>query len=87
MTLSLHDTIYFIDLYADDTTMYEQQSDMTTLQWNLQNSLNILHEWCRKNGMVLNTLKTKVMLMTSRQKRNNLHEGELSFNFMIQYLI
>ena len=52
LPLSLHDTIYFVDLYADDTTIYEQQSDMTTLQCNLQKSLNLLHEWCRKNGMV-----------------------------------
>ena len=70
LPLSLHDTISFVDLYADDTTIYEQQSDMITLQCNLQKSLNLLHEWCRKNGMVLNTLKTKVMLITSRQKRN-----------------
>ena len=44
---------------------------MKTVQSNLQKSLNSLHDWCRKNGMVLNTLKTKVMLITSRQKRNN----------------
>ena len=31
--------------------------------------------------MVLNTLKTKVMLITSRQKRNNLHESELSLKY------
>ena len=77
----MHDTISFVDLYADDTTIYGQQSDMTTLQCNLQKSLNLLHEWCRKNGMVLNTLKTKVMLITSRQKRNYLHEGELSLKY------
>ena len=77
----MHDTISFVDLYADDTTIYEQQSDMTTLQCNLQKSLNLLHEWCKRNGIVLNTLKTKVMLITSRQKRNNLHEGELSLNY------
>ena len=81
LPLSLHDTISFVDLYADDTTIYEQQSDMITLQCNLQKSLNLLHEWCRKNGMVLNILKTKVMLITSRQKRNNLHEGELSLKY------
>ena len=31
--------------------------------------------------MVLNTLKTKVMLITSRQKRNNLHESALSLKY------
>ena len=58
LPLSLYDTISCIGLYADDTTIYEQQSDMTTLQCNIKKSLNFRHDWCRKNGMVLNTLKT-----------------------------
>ena len=80
LPLSLHGTS-FEDLYADDTTIYEQHSDMKTLQSNLQKSLNALHDWCRKNGMVLNTLKTKVMLITSRQKRNNLLEDKLPLKY------
>ena len=80
LLLSLHGTS-FVDLYADDTTIYEQHSDMKTLQSNLQKSLNSLHDWCRKNGMVLNTLKTKVMLITSRQKRSNLLEDTLSLKY------
>ena len=63
LPLSLHDTISCVDLYADDTTIYEQQSDMR--------QFTKLIAWCRKKGMVLNTLNTKVMLITSRQKRNN----------------
>ena len=43
--------------------------------------INLLHEWCRTNGIVLNTLKTKVMLITSRQNRNNLYEGELYLKY------
>ena len=31
--------------------------------------------------MVLNTLKTKVMLITNRQKRNNLYESALSLKY------
>ena len=71
LSLSLHSTS-FVDLYADDTTisMYEQNFYMKTLQSNSQKSLNCLLDKCRKTGMVLNTLKTKVMLITSRQKRN-----------------
>ena len=80
LPLSLHGTS-FVDLYADDTTIYEQHSDVKTLQSNLQKSLNSLHDWCRKNGMVLNTLKTKVILITSRQKRNNLLKDKLSLKY------
>ena len=56
-----------VDLYADDTTFYDFQSDVFQLETNLQHALNLLHIWCQQNGMVL-TDKTKVMLITSRQK-------------------
>ena len=48
LPLALHDTVSFVDLYADDTTLYEQYSDLKTLQRNLQKSLNLIHDWCRK---------------------------------------
>ena len=61
----------FVDLNADDTTMYEQHFGMKTVQSNQQKFLNSLHDLYRTNGMVLNTLntlKTKVLLITSRHK-------------------
>ena len=61
-----------VDLYADDTTIYDVQCNTDQLESNLQFSLNALHVWCRQNGMVLNTEKTNVMLITSRQRRSNL---------------
>ena len=69
------------DLYADDTAIYDQQFEMSILERNLQLSLNSLHDWCRENGMVLNTVKTKVMLIASRQERNNLNEVSFSFQY------
>ena len=68
LPLSLHDTIFAVDLNADDTTLYDQQSEMSILERNLQISLNTIHDWCRENGVVLNSEKTKVMLITSRPK-------------------
>ena len=58
-----------VDLYADDTTFYDFQFDVFQLETNLQYALNLLRIWCRQKGMVLNTDKTKVMQITSRQKR------------------
>ena len=52
-----------------------------TLERNLQNSLLLLNKWCRENGMVINTVKTKVMLITSIKKRYNLENSDLSFIF------
>ena len=65
------------DLYADDTTVYDIQSNMQTLQQNLQKSLSLLNKWCRQNGMVINTDKNKVMLITSRQKRQRSQHDNL----------
>ena len=67
LPLALSQKIF--DLYADDTTFYDIQPDLETLRSNLQESLLILQRWCRQNGMLLNTGKTKVMLITTRQRR------------------
>ena len=58
-----------VDLYSNDTTFYDFQSDVFQLETNLQHAPNLLHICCQQNGMVLNTDKTKVMLIASRQKR------------------
>ena len=48
LPLVLENTITSTDLYADDTTVYDIQSNMQTLERNLQNSLLLLNKWCRK---------------------------------------
>ena len=70
-----------VDLYADGTTIYDVQCNTDQLESNLQISLNALHVWCRQNGMVLNTEKTNVMLITSRQRRSNLQNPNLSLRY------
>ena len=70
-----------VDLYADDTTLYDFQFDITQLETNLQHALNLLRIWCRQNRMVLNTDKTKVMLITSRQKRLSNQNPVLSLTY------
>ena len=58
LPLVLENTITSTDLYADNTTVYDIQTNMQTLERNLQNSLLLLNKWCRENGMVINTDKT-----------------------------
>ncbi len=56
------------DLYADDTTIYDIQGSINEVERNLQIALNKLNLWCETNGMILNTSKTKVILIaTSRE--------------------
>ena len=82
------DNIYSTDLYADGTTIYDIQDDLETLQRNLQHSLLSLQIWCERNGMLLNTDKTKLMLITTRQKRVRLDENlfTLTYNDVILQL-
>ena len=60
------------DLYADDTTLHENDKSISNIKKQLQIALNNLQEWCKNNGMVLITTKTKIikmiMLITTRQK-------------------
>ena len=56
------------DLYANDTTLYDVQNSMELIESNIHIALDNLHVWCRENGMIINSLKTKVMLVTTNQK-------------------
>ena len=81
MPLALSQKIFATDLYADDTTFYDIQPDLEILRSNLQESLLILQRWCRQNGMLLNTEKTKVMLITTRQRRIRLDASLLLLSY------
>ena len=81
LPLALSQKILATDLYADDTTFYDIQPDLETLRSNLQESLLILQRWCRQNGMLLNTGKTKVMLITTRQRSIRLDASLLSLSY------
>ena len=69
------------DLYADDTTLYDVQNSIEMIEHNLQIGLNQLHIWCKYNGMVLNSAKTKVMLITTCQKQQRLPSINLNLNY------
>ena len=69
------------DLYADDTTLYDVQNSVEMIEHNLQTGLNQLHIRCKSNGMVLNSAKTKVMLITTCQKRQRLASSNLHLKY------
>ena len=43
--------------------------------------LDSVHTWCLENGMLINTDKTKLMLIASRQIRNSLIDSDLKITF------
>lgn len=69
------------ELYADDTTLFDIQDSLTDIEQNLQAALNKLHIWCKSNGMVINTDKTKLMLLTTSQKRLRLENECLNLKY------
>lgn len=69
------------DMYADDTNLYFSGESKSEIERNLQISLNSLSTWCKYNGMLLNTSKTKVMLITTYQKRTSLTSENLDLHF------
>ena len=72
--LPLYTRNVFIDLYADDTTLYYIHTSQNTIEQNLQVALNQLHIWCKNSSVVLNSAKTKVMFVTTKQKRRRLDD-------------
>ena len=66
------------DMYADDTTLYDMNKSQQVIENNLSTALIELSIWCRQNGMVINFEKTKAMLITTRQKRDQLEIKSLN---------
>lgn len=56
-------------LFADDTTIFIISSEISTLQSSLQLCLELANLWLEKNGLKLNSSKTKSMLIHSRRKK------------------
>ena len=75
--LPLYTCNVFTDLYADDTTLYFVHPSQDVIEQKLQTALNELQIWCKNNGMVLNSAKTKVMFVTTNQKRQRLVNDNL----------
>ena len=57
---------------ADDTTIHTSNTDPNVVHDTLQNSIYELIKWTEQNHMSLHPGKTKWMLVTTRQKRQNL---------------
>ena len=47
------------------------------LENNLQHALNLLKIWCLENGMIINIGNTKLISISSRQKRINMQDDNL----------
>ena len=60
------------ELFADDTSIHSSHSDLKQVANSLQDNANQLVKWTELNHMSINEQKTKCMIITSRQKRQNM---------------
>ena len=60
------------ELFAADTTIHSSNSNLRKLSESLQESVNSLFKWAELNHMSLHPDKTKFMLITTKQKKQNL---------------
>ena len=66
--LNFEDQIKYL-LYADDVIIFNAGTDLNDMQNKLQRSLDNLETWCKKNSLIINETKTKVMIFS--KKRDN----------------
>ena len=75
------------DLYACDTPLYDVQNSMKQIETKIQIALDNLHVWYKENGMIINSLKTKVMLVTTSQSDKGYKKKNLILNLIVKHLI
>ena len=57
-----------LDLYADDSTLHSSSNSINKLNDTLCSAMNTIEQWSISNGMVVNTKKTKSMVICTYQK-------------------
>jgi hypothetical protein len=77
----LNDLIWFIDNgevcnYADDTTPYSCDNDLSVLKSNLEADCSNAIDWFKNNYMKLNTAKCKLLVGGQKDHKLNINVGE-----------
>ena len=66
--LNQHVDVGACNLYADDTLVYCTANNATTLQERTQKCVSSIKEWYDKNQLVINTSKSNLMLVLTKQR-------------------
>ena len=64
------------DMFADDSSIYTSDIQLSVIENKLQLSLNHVFSWCKNNQMILNPKKSKCMIVATRQR--NLRNSKLN---------
>ncbi len=67
-----------LDMYADDSTLGASGKTIEDLEVKLNSHMAKVNKWCKDNKMAINCDKTKVMLITTFQKKAKLDSTHVS---------
>ena len=76
-----------IQLYADDTVIFEAGINNEDTANRLQQSLGKFTKWCRANKLSLNASKTKLMVFGTRQKVKKCKGVEVSIGGTVLQMV
>ena len=65
-------------MYADDTTISASGTSKQEIEVQLNDVLKVVNEWTVKNKLLMNLKKTKVMMIGTKQRCNNLPDTNLN---------
>ena len=66
------------NLYADDTLIYCTGGNIVELKTDIQKCVTDVHEWYVSNKLVINTYKSNVMLLSTRQMLSLMTDTDLN---------
>ena len=78
MIFNRHVHLGSCNLYADDTLIYCTGSNIVDLKTNIQICVTDVHEWYESNQLVINTSKSNVMQLTTRQMLSHMTYTDLN---------
>ena len=67
-----------VALYADDTVLYTANRNFDNSVSHMQLDIDAIENWCKKNGIFINTDKTKVMVMGSKTALSKLPDFDVN---------
>ena len=83
-------------LFADDTTIYDQNKDLDFLKWNTEQELVKVVDWFNANKLTLNADKTQCLLFKPKHARQQqkvenittmkLDNKDLTFSMSVKFL-
>ena len=69
-----------VALYANDTVLYKASPNFETSVDKMQQDLSRLGDWCGKNGIYVNTSKTKLLVFGSKMAVDNLAPYNVNYD-------